>query len=156
MIIFDLACGRNHTFEGWFGSAEDFASQRARHLVRCPVCDDADVAKRPSAVAVHVASGAPASAPTPAAGPSESNAVAAGLPPEIVALQRELLTRLREHIASTENVGTRFADEARKIHYEEAPKRSIRGVASKEDAESLRDEGIEFHPLPAFLTDDVH
>lgn len=172
MIVFDLACTREHVFEGWFASAEDFDSQQARGLVRCPVCDDATIVKRPSAVSVHVpaegrsvarrdrpdasAGGEPHGQEASDAGADERHAVTTAVPAEIVALQRELLSRMRKYVRDTEDVGDRFAEEARRIHYEEAPRRTIRGRASSDDAEALRDEGIEFHALPAFLVDDVH
>ena len=149
MIVFDLACQHGHRFEGWFPSGEDFDRQLEGGLVRCPVCDGDEVKRLPSArVSVPRAKPAPApqaAAPSP---PAPDNAVA-GLPPE-------LIERLREVVRSTENVGARFPEEARKIHYNEAPSRSIRGQASPEEAEAMRDEGIEFAPLPPFLTPDSH
>ncbi len=78
------------------------------------------------------------------------------LPAEIVALQRELLSKMRKFVRETEDVGSRFADEARKIHYEESEQRNIRGRATLQEAEELREEGIEFHALPGFLVDEVH
>ena len=68
----------------------------------------------------------------------------------------ELLQKLRETIRNTENVGRRFPEEARKIHYNETPARSIRGQASRDEAEELSEEGIDFTPLPPFLTSDSH
>ena len=151
MIIYELACAQGHQFEGWFASADDFARQAERALVRCPVCDDEHVAIVPSArvrVAKHGGAGGPAAAPAeaPASAPAEA---VAGMPPELV-------RRLREVIKATEDVGRRFPDEARKIHYDEVPARAIRGQASHEEAESLREEGIEFTSLPPFLTRDPH
>jgi hypothetical protein len=150
VIVFDLACAQGHRFEGWFPSGEDFERQLAGSLVRCPVCDRADVKRLPSArVRVPKAAGKPAlPVPVPGPAPAAEPAVA-GLPPELVA-------KLREIVRNTENVGSRFPEEARKIHYEEAPARSIRGQASAEEAEALREEGIDFAPLPPFLTPDSH
>jgi hypothetical protein len=153
MIVFDLACSHGHAFEGWFDSADAYADQRARDLVRCPVCDDADVTKRPSArvnrgksrAATEVT--AAAAAPAPASAPVQP--AVAGLPPE-------LLAKLREIVQNTENVGERFAEEARKIHYEEVPPRPIRGRASADEAEALREEGIDFSALPSLLTSEKH
>jgi hypothetical protein len=152
MIIFDLACTRGHRFEGWFASGEVFERQQAAEQVRCPVCDDAEVSRLPSAhVAVskggQVSAPAPAPATPPPAAPGPD--VTAGLPAEVVA-------RLREIVRGTENVGPRFPEEARRIHYNEAPARAIRGQASPEEASSLREEGIDFAPLPPFLTEDRH
>ena len=151
MIVYDLACAQGHRFEGWFGSAEDFASQKERDLVRCPLCDSASVERIPSA-RVSVGKAAPVAPAPVAAKPAQENVpqpMAAGLPPEIVA-------KLRELVRGTENVGQRFPEEARKIHYEEVPPRPIRGQASPEEAEALRDEGIEFSPVPPFLLDEPH
>jgi hypothetical protein len=146
MIVFDLRCTNGHAFEGWFASGEEFARQQAADLVRCPVCDDAHVARQPSAkVRVRKGGGAPA-ATVAAAAPQES---VAGFPPELIA-------KLREIVRTTEDVGERFPEEARKIHYDEAEKRSIRGKASREEAEALLEEGIDFASLPPILTGDTH
>ena len=145
MIIFDLTCTRGHRFEGWFASADDFERQAKAVLVRCPVCDDSSVVRVPSAK-VHVGR---ATADAPRAAEEPEADAAAGLPDDIV-------QKLREIVRNTENVGHRFPEEARKIHYEEVPPRSIRGQASKDDAEALREEGIDFASLPPFLTRDHH
>ncbi len=147
MIIFELQCAHGHRFEGWFASSEAFADQQQRKLVSCPMCDDHQVERVPSAK-VHVSKQAPAK-PAAAAKADAPTHAAMGLPPE-------LLASLREMVRNTEDVGERFPEEARKIHYEEAEKRAIRGRASKEEAEALREEGIEFAPLPPFLTGDTH
>ena len=151
MIVYDLACTHGHRFEGWFGSGDDFASQQDRGLVRCPVCDVPQVERLPSAK-VAVPKGAPAPAPAaPTAAPqaAPTDGAIAGIPAEVIA-------KLREIVRNTENVGTRFPEEARKIHYEEVPARPIRGQASPEEAQALRDEGIDFAPLPPVLTSDTH
>lgn len=151
MIIFDLGCPQGHRFEGWFSSKEDFDRQAEATLVRCPVCDDAKVAIVPSSK-VQVAKSAPASvsavAPV-AAAPEAPAATALGLPAELV-------NKLREAIKATEDVGRRFPEEARKIHYEEVPARAIRGQATHEEAAALQDEGIDVATLPAFLTRESH
>src|SRR5512139_2751352 len=150
MIIFELACAQGHRFEGWFASAEDFDRQLATDLVRCPVCDNAEVARVPSAkvrgAARKRAAKHAAAQETPAPATETSDAMA-GIPPELV-------RKLRDVVRNTENVGRRFPEEARKIHYEEIPARPIRGQASQEEAKSLQDEGIEFASLPPFLTRD--
>ncbi len=147
MIIYELGCTQGHHFEGWFASAADFARQAGLAMVRCPVCDDGKVAIVPSAK-VRVARHGAVAKPEPASAPAPAEAVAA-MPPE-------LLRKLREVIRATEDVGARFPDEARKIHYEEVPARPIRGQASREEADALHDEGIEFALLPAILTRDQH
>ncbi len=151
MIVFDLACAQGHRFEGWFPSGDEFERQLGAGLVHCPVCDGAQVKRLPSA-RVNVPRAAQAAAPVPAAAaPQASGAgdTVAGLPPELIA-------KLREVVRNTENVGARFPEEARRIHYDEAPARAIRGQASPAEAQALRDEGIDFAPLPPFLTPDAH
>jgi hypothetical protein len=150
MIIFDLTCARAHRFEGWFASADDIVRQKDAGLLRCPICDDAAISVVPSAK-VRVGRGEPARAPVPAA-PATENAEAA----QTAGMPREVIDKLREIVRNTENVGRRFPEEARRIHYEETPARAIRGQASKEEADALREEGIEFASLPSFLTHETH
>ena len=145
MIIFDLTCAHGHRFEGWFASADDFEQQAKAVMVRCPVCDDASVVRVPSAK-VHVGR---ATVDAPRATEEPEAETVTGLPDE-------LISKLREIVRNTENVGRRFPEEARKIHYEEVPPRPIRGQASKDDADALREEGIDFASLPPFLTRDHH
>jgi hypothetical protein len=141
MIVFDLRCGQGHGFEGWFDSGDAFERQLGAELVRCPVCDTPEVTRLPSArVSVPKGGDAPA--------PDATHAVA-GLPPE-------MLAKLREAVRQTENVGRRFPEEARKIHYEEVPHRAIRGEATADEARELADEGIDFAPIPPFLSGDSH
>ena len=146
MIVFDLRCVHGHGFEGWFASSEEFTRQQEMHLVRCPICDDARVERLPSA-RVHVKKSA-ATMDQPVAKDAPQEAIL-GFPADLVA-------KLREIVRNTEDVGEKFPDEARKIHYEEIPARAIRGKASREEAQALTDEGIEFSPLPPFLTRDSH
>lgn len=156
MIVFDLICTHGHVFEGWFASGEEFDRQKERGLVQCPVCNDAQVVRRPSAK-VRVRKGAPVPAATAAASDTPAAAQPASAKREAIAgFPPELVAKLREIVKNTEDVGERFPEEARKIHYEEAPKRSIRGKASAEDAQALSEEGIEFSSLPPFLTGDSH
>ncbi|MEO8346185.1 MAG: DUF1178 family protein [Betaproteobacteria bacterium] len=144
MIIYDLLCASGHEFEGWFASGAEFARQKVAHLVSCPVCDGRDIERRPSAK-VRVTKTAVAAAPM---APVAHDAIA-GIP-------SELLAKLREAVRKTEDVGERFPEEARKIHYDEVPARSIRGKASPEEAEALSEEGIDFSQLPPILTRDSH
>jgi hypothetical protein len=147
MIIFDLACAGGHRFEGWFASGEAFERQQTDGQVRCPVCDEASVSRLPSAhVAVGKATPAPSEAP---ASPQKAPEAAAGLPTEVV-------EKLREIVRGTENVGRRFPEEARRIHYNEVPARAIRGQASSDEADALREEGIDFASIPPFLSEDRH
>ena len=152
MIIFDLNCAHGHRFEGWFASAEEFDRQRDAALVACPVCDDVHVERVPSAQ-VRVPRAA-ARDNVPAPGPD-----AAEQRPEhgdVMSLTPEILAKLREVVRGTENVGRRFPEEARKIHYNEVPARPIRGQASRDEARELSDEGIDVAHLPPFLTNDTH
>ncbi len=85
----------------------------------------------------------------PREAPAAPQEAIAGFPPDLVA-------KLRDIVRNTEDVGERFPEEARKIHYDEAEKRSIRGKASREEAEALSEEGIDFSQLPSFLTRESH
>ena len=136
MKVLNLRCGNDHRFEGWFASDDDFASQGERGLMACPICSDQTITRLPSAPRVNLL--ARGDGPRPAA---SVDAILPASRPEHQ--QAEWLRAVREMIASTEDVGERFAEEARRIHYGEAEQRGIRGRASREDAESLRDEGIE-------------
>ena len=145
MIVFDLMCGHGHRFEGWFASGDSFSEQERKKLVRCPMCDDHHVERLPSA-RVRVPKG---EAAVDAPSKQEPQEAVTGMP-------ADLLAKLREVVKKTEDVGERFPEEARKIHYNESPQRAIRGRATKEDAEALKDEGIEFQTLPPYLTGDTH
>ncbi len=132
MKVLNLRCAHDHRFEGWFGSDEDFESQSARGLVGCPACGDASISKLPSAPRLNV-----------------SGLKEEGAPPDrMAALQAAALQAVQQVMARTEDVGERFPEEARRIHYGEAEARGIRGQASAEDAQALRDEGIEVVSLP--------
>ena len=156
MIIYDLICANQHHFEGWFNSSEDFARQREATLIRCPLCDDASVARRPSAQ-VRVGRGAAAKEPSTEKSAEGSTEKSAEKAAEVsLGGDTEVLKLIRKLVADTENVGRAFAEEARKIHYEEAPKRGIRGQATPDEAADLRDEGIDFMSLPGFLTRDLN
>ncbi|UVA81373.1 DUF1178 family protein [Pandoraea commovens] len=151
MKVFDLRCAHEHTFEGWFGSEDDYLSQQSRGLVSCPVCGDTAVVRMPSAPRLNL-SGTTSRAETSATQASGSPVRADALPPEVAQAQRQLQTlwmkAVRHVIANTEDVGNQFAEEARKIHYQEAPERNIRGTTSREEAEALADEGIDIMSLP--------
>ncbi|QHE76040.1 DUF1178 family protein [Hydrogenophaga sp. PBL-H3] len=150
MKVLDLQCAHQHEFEGWFGSEDDFVSQLGRGLVTCPLCGDAHIQKKLSAPRLNLRVGrgdAEATAtPTPA-----SAAVAMtnqGMNPDLAALQARMLRALREVVANTEDVGERFAHEARAMHHGEVEHRNIRGQASPEEALAMMEEGIEVIALP--------
>jgi hypothetical protein len=137
MKVLDLQCPHDHRFEGWFASSDDFESQLSRKLVECPICGATEVSRLPSAPRLNL-SGA-----TSTSSASKQKAAA-----DIGELQAHMMRALREVLDKTENVGDRFAEEARRIHYNEAPARSIRGVTTPEDAKALVEEGIDVMPLP--------
>ena len=159
MIVYDLVCAQQHRFEGWFASTDDFARQHRQTLIRCPVCDDAAVERRPSANVQVGRAEQPASERELVAEREagvEREAGAGREPAAVAQGEAEALRLMRRLVASAENVGRAFPEEARKIHYDESPKRGIRGQASPDEAEALRDEGIDFMSLPSFLTRDLN
>lgn len=135
MLVLNLGCALEHRFEGWFGSAEEFESQSARSLVECPFCGSAEVRRLPNATRLNVAH----PRGDKMAAPSEAHASAA--PNPVMELLQQVLTR-------TEDVGERFAEEARRIHYGEAEERGIRGRTSADEARALAEEGIQVLALP--------
>jgi len=157
MIRYALICDKKHEFEIWFSDSADYDKQRKRGLVECPACGSVKVEK--AIMAPAVASRRKADAPIvtnepslPEAAPETPTPVAMMSPQEMEFRQK--LKELRDHIVkNADNVGKKFPEEARKIHYGEAEHRSIYGEASPEDAKAMLEEGIEFHPLPP-LPDD--
>jgi hypothetical protein len=143
MIVFDLLCGGGHRFEGWFGSAGDFSTQKERQQLTCPSCGSSSVERVPSASRVNL--GAPE--PKAPAKPPARTAEMEGRDP--FAIAQMLYSRmLDELLTKTEDVGKEFPAEARKIYYEEAPSRAIRGEATAEEHDELVDEGIPVARLP--------
>ena len=146
MKVLNLQCGEGHGFEGWFASHDDYDAQRSRGLLTCPVCNSAEVSKLPSAPRLNLG----AEGPRPAA----SATVPAEAAPQALAqvspqqLQAAWMKMVRHVMAHTEDVGTQFAEEARKIHYGEREERNIRGQASRAETEALLEEGIDILPLP--------
>lgn len=136
MKVLDLQCSQLHVFEGWFASEDDFQSQLTRGLVSCPLCGDSVVTKKLSAPRLNLSTSAT---------PQE---VAAANHSELAQLQSALLTMARHVVANTTDVGDRFPEEARKMHYGETEHRNIRGQATPEETEALIDEGIAVMPLP--------
>lgn len=136
MLVLNLQCEDGHGFEGWFGSAEDFEGQQLRGLLSCPVCGHANVQRLPSAPRLNVKV-------------AKAEASAASPPERLRQIQAEVLSALRRVAAQSEDVGERFAEEARRIHYGEAEERGIRGQASGEQIVELAEEGIAVLPLPA-------
>ena len=143
MIVFDLLCASGHRFEGWFGSAAEFASQKKRKLVTCPTCGASKVERVPSATRANLGAAEPAKAPAqPVKTPDME-----GKDP--FAIAQMLYSRmLDEMLTKSEDVGKAFPAEARKIFYKESPQRSIRGQATQAEHEELLDEGIPVARLP--------
>ena len=134
MKVLNLRCAGDHGFEGWFASEDDFAAQSARAGIACPLCGSTEISRLPSAPRLNVGRHAAA-----AAGPEQGTAMT---------LQSQWLRVVRQVMSSTEDVGDRFAEEARRIHYGEVEERGIRGQATPAEREDLREEGIEVMPLP--------
>jgi hypothetical protein len=143
MIVFELQCGARHRFEGWFSSADEFDGQRAAGQVSCPVCGDQGIDRVPAARIRR--------------GREEPPAAAAKPQPQARRITPEMVAAFVDHaLANSEDVGERFPQEARSIHYGESQKRAVRGVASPQETAELLDEGIPVMPLPAPAKKDWH
>ena len=159
MIRYSLVCDKGHDFESWFADSTAYDKQAKRKLVACPHCGSAKVDKAIMAprLAGSKTGKAPVEAP-PVEAPAAAPEPAAPAPVAMLSPQeRELrskLKELRDHLTkNADNVGKKFPEQARKMHYGEVEHRTIYGEASPEDAKALAEEGIEFHPLP-ILPDD--
>ncbi|CAM3512696.1 Regulatory protein FmdB Zinc ribbon domain-containing protein [Bordetella sputigena] len=154
MKVFDLQCDeQGHLFEGWFASHENYDEQQARGLVSCPICGANKVSKRLSAPRLNVSHlKAAKAAPQPPA--QSAPAAAAGEPADMARLQAAILQQVRDMVRKAENVGPRFAEEARRIHEGEADERPIRGTSTPEERQALAEEGIDFLALPDIFDDD--
>ncbi len=170
VFVADLHCENGHAFEGWFASSDELASQKERGLLSCPVCGSHEVSRRPSATRLNVSAlkadrlglarqgeaGMAAAAPATVGevGPSQvaPHAAKAEEAPQtqqaLATLQTMYWQAVRHVMANTEDVGERFVQEVREMHQGEAPARPVRGQASPEDREALREEGIEVMSLP--------
>ena len=137
MIRYALICEEGHGFEAWFGSADTYDEQAEAHAILCPACGSAHVEKAP--MAPYVARRA-AERPTPP--PAEQ--------PKSYAMLRKLRAELT---ANSDYVGPKFPEEARKIHFEEAPGRAIHGEATADEAQELDEEGVPIFPLPRLPED---
>ena len=140
MIVFDLHCRKGHRFEGWFGSARDFASQKKRGQLSCPTCGATAVERALSAPRINT--GAPEPRPAPQKTPEME-----GKDPFAVA--QILYSRMLDEILTkSEDVGAKFPEEARKIFNSESPARAIRGQATQEEHDAMVDEGIPVARFP--------
>ncbi len=134
--VFDLVCANEHAFEGWFSSENDFETQVEKGQLTCPMCGSAHVQRKPSATRLNLG------------GHREQPERQQALMPTPQQMQAAFMRIAREIAANTEDVGEQFAEEARRIHYEEAPQRGIRGTTTKEEADALEEEGINVVPFP--------
>lgn len=164
MKVLNLRCELDHVFEGWFASEADFVDQETRGVVACPLCDNHRITRLPSAPRLNL-SGArePASPVAAAATPAAATSVpspAASAPATVGAAQVQAmwLQAVQHVLQNTEDVGERFPEEARRIHYGETEHRGIRGQVSADERAALADEGIEVMalPLPASLKGSSH
>ncbi|HEX19533.1 MAG TPA: DUF1178 family protein [Acidiferrobacteraceae bacterium] len=138
MIIYDLKCSIGHKFEGWFSNPEDYQHQLDEHMLVCPMCGDEAVKKLPTASKI---SSSPAKIPS-----SELMDIKEAIQPDVA---REFLGKLHEYVDQNyDDVGARFSEEARKIHYGEAEGRNIRGLATADEVQQLHEEGVTATTLP--------
>jgi len=130
MIAFDIQCSNGHIFEGWFKDQQAYEAQKAKGLIACPICNDTTVVKVPSSFTIKSskASGSPPAVPS-----------------NLVQVTRQIVDYVEKNF---DNVGSDFAREALKIHYGVSEPRNIRGVSTRQEEETLKDEGIEFFKIP--------
>lgn len=156
MIRYRLKCDRRHEFEGWFANSAAFDRQAKRGHVTCPRCGSPKVQKALMAPSIAKSSTrkrvqkAPEQSPAAGQGPAPMETHRLAAHGELAAAMRKLRAEIE---AKSEYVGPRFPEEARKIHYEEVPARGIHGEATREEAQALSEEGIEFFPLPILPED---
>jgi hypothetical protein len=165
MKVYNLACPLDHRFEGWFASEEDCLAQQDKGMLACPLCDSTVIARMPSAP--HIGKSGSSKEATPSteltvghAAASDRSSINGNISGDVVAMtsgdhsqleaqvQAAFLKGMRELMGRSEDVGGSFAEEARKIHYKESPERSIRGQTTLDEAEALREEGIEVMAVP--------
>lgn len=145
MIRYDLQCDKGHAFDAWFSNSDAYDQQVKRHLVECVVCGSAKIAKQIMAPGIPAKANRKSEVATPM--------VAGSVDPR-AQMMLQMMREFRAHVEkTTENVGTNFAEEARKIHYNETKQRGIIGHATPDEARELVEEGIEVHPLPVLPED---
>ena len=151
MKVYNLACPLDHRFEGWFASEEDCLAQQDKGILACPVCDSTEITRMPSAP--HIGKSSSTELAIPKVEPENlSGGVVALTGSDHSQLEAQVqaafLKGMRELMGRSEDVGDSFAEEARKIHYKESPERSIRGQTTLDEAEALREEGIDVLSMP--------
>ena len=145
MKVLDLRCAHDHRFEGWFASEDDFASQVAEQRIDCPLCADTHIERMPSAPRLNISHRADSAPAAPSDASARMDVTTADTAAQLQALWLNTMRRL---VASTEDVGQRFAEEARRMHYGEIEDRAIRGQTTPQEAQALHEEGIEVVALP--------
>ena len=146
MIRYDLICDKGHEFDGWFSDSAAFDKQQKRGLVECAHCGSSKIEKQLMAPGIPAKSNRKSEAKLTQmlAKPADPRAQ----------MMMQMMREFRAHVEkNAENVGNKFADEARKIHYKEAEERGIYGNATAEEAHELLEEGIDVHPLPRLPED---
>ncbi|MGB7183412.1 MAG: DUF1178 family protein [Burkholderiaceae bacterium] len=153
MKVFNLSCEHDHQFEGWFGSSQDYDQQLEKNLLTCPMCNSSQIRRLPSAPRLNLSGAGRTEPEKPTSGGSKQQVMA----PTHQQMQEFWLQMARHIKANTEDVGDRFVEEARAIHYNEAPERGIRGAATSDEAAELLDEGIDImaFPMPASVKGPV-
>ena len=167
--VFDLQCEHHHVFEGWFASANAFESQKAGGLLSCPVCDSSSITRKVSAARLNVGhlkrerlqgsrqlapSGIHRAGDTSPSPDADFSAASGAESTDLARIQAEVIRHVRKVLRETENVGNRFADESRRIHYGDAEERAIRGTATPEERAELAEEGIAVVAIPEIFDDD--
>jgi hypothetical protein len=154
--VFDLECQHGHVFEGWFSSHDDYDSQQARGFLSCPMCGDVTITKRLSAPHLNVshlhASPRTGRDVVPAGQADVPTSTNSGV--DVAKFQAAVLQQVRKMVKSAENVGSRFAEEARRMHEGDSAERPIRGTATVEERNELVEEGIAVMSVPDFFDED--
>jgi hypothetical protein len=145
MKVLNLRCTHDHGFEGWFSSEDDFQAQNQRGAIECPSCGDNSITRLPSAPRLNISGARAPESISAAAGPPAPVNLPAGPAEALQSMWRQAVKRV---LANTEDVGDRFPEEARRIHYGETGHRGIRGQASAQERAELAEEGIEVMALP--------
>lgn len=151
MIVFNLGCDAGHRFEGWFASTDEYERQRSGELLECPVCGVTTVSRLPSAPRLNLAAPTPAAQDTGASASLPANTEEAANQTRMLAARTAFYEQMRRALQNSDDVGERFAEEARRIHYKETAERQIHGVATREETAELLDEGVAVLPLPMHL-----
>lgn len=161
--VFDLQCELGHVFEGWFSSLENYDAQQAAGLLNCPVCDNRQITRKLSAPRLNMGrvkeeptseSGAGQVAASGSSIGGKAHSVAAPGIEQLAQLQAQVMRHMRQIVRNTEDVGSDFVQEARRMHEGEIEERAIRGTATSQERESLARDGIAVMPIPDYLDDD--